>query len=153
MKIARLNYKRIGIIIVFFIALYCLWLVVRPANIIKVDDNVVFVEHLPMTAEGKLNWWLKNKDILNQKYHIFSTTGYFVVIIMNFAGYEELPKGTRDGSVDDYTCFEHTEKENKNCVYNDIAIIIRGSGNGKVFITGKHIFNYLMAKLYYRKRV
>ncbi|PWW17740.1 DUF943 family protein [Pantoea sp. AG702] len=128
------NYKRIGAFLVFLIIAYCIWIAIRPAKIVRVDNDAVFVEHLPMTTEGKLNWWLKNKESLQKKYQIINTPDNFTVIIMNFGDYEKLPTGTRDGSVNDYTCFDDTNGEHKKCVYNSIALVIRGSANGKEFI-------------------
>lgn len=128
------KYKRIGAVLILLISVYCIWIAVRPAKIVRVDNGAVFVEHLPMTTEGKLKWWLENKDSLQNKYHIINTPDNFTVIIMNFDGYEKLPTGTRDGSIDDYTCFDDTNGEHKKCVYNSIALIIRGSVNGKTFI-------------------
>lgn len=128
------KYKRIGAVLILLISVYCIWIAVRPAKIVRVDNGAVFVEHLPMTTEGKLKWWLENKDSLQNKYHIINTTDNFTVIIMNFDGYEKLPTGTRDGSIDDYTCFDDTNGEHKKCVYNSIALVIRGSVNGKTFI-------------------
>ncbi|MEN4540082.1 DUF943 family protein [Pantoea agglomerans] len=128
------KYKRIGAVLILLISVYCIWIAVRPAKIVRVDNGAVFVEHLPMTTEGKLKWWLENKDSLQNKYHIINTRDNFTVIIMNFDGYEKLPTGTRDGSIDDYTCFDDTNGEHKKCVYNSIALIIRGSVNGKAFI-------------------
>lgn len=55
------KYKKIGAILVFLISAYCIWIAVRPTKIVRIDNGTVFVEHLPMTAEGKLNWWLKNR--------------------------------------------------------------------------------------------
>ncbi len=128
------NYKRIGSILVFLIIAYCILIAVRPAKIVRVDNSTVFVEHLPMTNKGKLSWWLKNKESLQNKYHIITPPDNFTVIIMNFDGYEKLPKGVRDGSIDDYTCFDDNNGEQKKCVYNSIAIVVRGSVDGKVFI-------------------
>ncbi|WP_380184302.1 DUF943 family protein [Kalamiella sp. sgz302252] len=128
------NYKRIGAFLILLIAAYCIWIAVRPAKIVRVDNNAVFVEHLPMTTEGKLNWWLKNKDLLHNKYHIINTPDNFTVIVMNFDGYKKLPKGTRDGSIDDYTCFDAPNSEHKKCVYNSIAIVVRGSLDSKSYI-------------------
>ncbi|MCX2200129.1 DUF943 family protein [Pantoea agglomerans] len=128
------KYKRIGAVLILLISVYCIWIAVRPAKIVRVDNGAVFVEHLPMTTEGKLKWWLEKKDSLQNKYHIINTPDNFTVIIMNFDGYEKLPTGTRDGSIDDYTCFDDTNGEHKKCVYNSIALIIRGSVNGKTFI-------------------
>lgn len=129
------NYKRTGAILFFLIIAYCIWIIVRPAKIVRIDNGAVFVEHLPMTTEGKLNWWLKNRELLENKYHIFNTPDNFTVIVMSFGGYEKLPTGTRDGSIDDYTCFDDTNSEHKKCVYNSIALVVRGSLNGKDFIT------------------
>ncbi|MEB5704856.1 DUF943 family protein [Pantoea anthophila] len=128
------KYKRISVVVIFLITAYCVWIATKPAKIVRVDNGAVFVEHLPMTTEGKLNWWLKNKDSLQKKYHIISTPDNYTVIVMNFGGYEQLPKGTRDGSIDDYTCFDDSNGENKKCVYNSIAIIVRGSLNSKSYI-------------------
>ncbi|MFN2046595.1 DUF943 family protein [Pantoea agglomerans] len=128
------NYKRIGAFLVLLIIAYCIWIVIRPAKIVRVDNGAVFVEHLPMTRDGKLNWWLKNKDSLQSKYHIINTPDNFTVIIMNFGGYEKIPTGTRDGSVDDYTCFDDTNVEHKKCVYNSIVLVVRGIADGKEFI-------------------
>ncbi|WP_340278085.1 DUF943 family protein [Pantoea agglomerans] len=128
------KYKRIGAVLILLISVYCIWIAVRPAKIVRVDNGAVFVEHLPMTTEGKLKWWLENKDSLQNKYHIINTPDNFTVIIMNFDGYKKLPTGTRDGSIDDYTCFDDTNGEHKKCVYNSIALVIRGSVNGKKFI-------------------
>lgn len=128
------KHKRIGAVLILLISVYCIWIAVRPAKIVRVDNGAVFVEHLPMTTEGKLKWWLENKDSLQNKYHIINTPDNFTVIIMNFDGYKKLPTGTRDGSIDDYTCFDDTNGEHKKCVYNSIALVIRGSLDRKVFI-------------------
>ncbi|CAH6314358.1 DUF943 family protein [Pantoea agglomerans pv. betae] len=128
------KHKRIGAVLILLISVYCIWIAVRPAKIVRVDNGAVFVEHLPMTTEGKLKWWLENKDSLQNKYHIINTPDNFTVIIMNFDGYEKLPTGTRDGSIDDYTCFDDTNGEHKKCVYNSIALVIRGSLDRKAFI-------------------
>jgi len=128
------KYKRIGAVLILLISVYCIWIAVRPAKIVRVDNGAVFVEHLPMTTEGKLKWWLENKDSLQNKYHIINTPDNFTVIIMNFDGYEKLPTGTRDGSIDDYTCFDDTNGEHKKCLYNSIALVIRGNLDRKAFI-------------------
>ncbi|MTW41435.1 DUF943 family protein [Klebsiella sp. JL973] len=129
-----LKYKRTVATVIVLIIAYCIWIAVRPAKIVRVDNGAVFVEHLPMTTEGKLKWWLKNKELLQEKYRIINKSYNFTVTIMNFDGYEELPKGTMDGSIDDYTCFDDTDHKHEKCVYNNIAIIIRGNLDGKQFI-------------------
>ncbi|MDY0858145.1 DUF943 family protein, partial [Klebsiella aerogenes] len=116
------KYKRIVTTVIVLIVAYCIWLAVRPSKIVRVDNSAVFVEHLPMTTEGKLKWWLKNKELLQEKYHIINKPYNFTVSIMSFDGYDELPKGTMDGSIDDYTCFDDTNGKHEKCVYNNIAI-------------------------------
>lgn len=128
------KYKRIGTILIVLITVYCLWIAIRPTKIVRVDNGAVFVEHLPTTTEGKLNWWLKNKDLLQKEYHVINTPDNYTVIVMDFGGYEKLPKGTRDGSIDDYTCFDDTDGEHKKCVYNSIEIVVRGSLNSRSYI-------------------
>ncbi|MGK9174691.1 DUF943 family protein [Yokenella regensburgei] len=132
------KYKRTGTIIIALIIAYCIWSYVRPTKIVRVDGSAVFVEHLPVTTEGKLKWWMKNKQLLQEKYHVIKTPYNFTVTIMNFNGYEELPKGTRDGSIDDYTCFDDANGKHEKCVYNTMAIIVRGNLNEKQFINIDH---------------
>jgi hypothetical protein len=129
------NYKRIVVFLIFLICVFCIWIALRPTKIVRVDNGAVFVEHLPLTTEGKLTWWFKSKNLIQQKYNIFNTPDNFTVIIMNFGGYAKVPKGTRDGSIDDYTCFDDTNGEHNKCVYNNIAFIVRGSLHGRIFIT------------------
>jgi len=83
------RYERVGVILFLLITTYCLWIAVRPAKLARVDNGAVFVEHLPMTTEGKLNWWLKNKGLLQKKYHIINASDNYTVIIMDFSGYEK----------------------------------------------------------------
>lgn len=128
------KYKRTVATVIVLIIAYCIWVGVRPAKIVRVDNGAVFVEHLPTTIEGKLKWWMNNKELLQQKYHVINKQYNFTVTIMDFNGYEDLPKGTRDGSIDDYTCFDDTNQKHEKCVYNNIAIIIRGNLDGKQFI-------------------
>lgn len=136
-----LSYKKSAVIIVILIATYFIWIAVKPTKIVRVDNVAVFVENLPMSTEGKLKWWLKNKELLQKKYHIINKPYNFTVVIMNFNGYEELPKGTRDGSIDDYTCFNDNNGNHDKCVYNNIAIIVRGNLNGKQYINiGEKIY-------------
>lgn len=80
-----------------------------------------------MTAEGKLKWWLKNKALLQKEYQIIDTPDNFTVVIMNFSGYERLPTGTRDGSVDDYTCFDDADDGHKNVFITALQLLLEGA--------------------------
>lgn len=131
-------FKRYGIKGVTFVALFAaiwlVWIVVRPASIIRVDGSVVYVKNLPLTTEGKVSWWDKNKTLLMDKYSIIKDSSHFTVVIMNFGGYVALPTGSNDGSIDDYHCFDDVSNDNK-CIYNDISMVVNGDLNNKVFIS------------------
>ncbi|WP_342325552.1 DUF943 family protein [Kosakonia sp. BYX6] len=115
------------------IIILCLsWLFLRSPTIVRVDNDTVYVKNLPLTNEGKIDWWKKNKELLQEKYNIINDPKDFTVIIMHFKGYERLPAGTRDGSIDDYHCFDDI-KDKENCIYNDIAMIVSGNLTNKVF--------------------
>ncbi|OCO96121.1 hypothetical protein HMPREF3138_03050 [Serratia sp. HMSC15F11] len=87
-----------------------------------------------MTTEGKISWWNDNKDKLQDKYHIIKDENHFTVAVMNFDGYVAAPTGSNDGSIDDYHCLSEGDAKNK-CIYKDIAMIINGDVNKRVFIS------------------
>lgn len=107
-------------------------MLMAPAKVIRVDANAVYVENLPLTSKGKVEWWKENKVRLQKKYNLIKDEENFYVIVMNFEKYETLPTGSNDGSVDDYHCFDDM-KEKERCIYNDIALMIHGNIKGKVF--------------------
>ena len=49
---------------------YWLWLSLRPVAIVAVHEDgshaSVLVKTFPFTDRGKINWWLKNKDMLKK---------------------------------------------------------------------------------------
>ncbi len=69
---------------------YWFWLCLRPVEIVAVheDDNhaSVLVKTFPFTDKGKISWWLKNKNMLKEKYNIPkpSPSGNFTVIFWDF---------------------------------------------------------------------
>lgn len=76
---------------------YCLWLSLRPVEIIAVHhrghgSSAVLVRNSPFTDKGKISWWLKNKNILKEKYNVPQPEkdGDFTVIFWLFGdGYKE----------------------------------------------------------------
>ena len=90
------------------------------------------MENFPLMTKEKIEWWRDNKYLLQKKYGLIENPENFIVIIMRFNGYKSLPAGTRSGSVDDYRCFDDI-KDRNNCIYNDMAMIISGDINKKIF--------------------
>ena len=81
-----LNKKRLRSLVAVA-ALWLVWVLVRPANVVRVDGAAVYVQYLPLTTEGKISWWNDNKDKLQDKYHIIKDENHFTVAVMNFDGY------------------------------------------------------------------
>ncbi|MDU5782791.1 MAG: DUF943 family protein [Pantoea sp.] len=112
-KIKKTLYALLLVAVVIFG--YCLWLSLRPVEIIAVhqDGNYsdVLVKNFPLTDRKKTSWWLKNKDMLKEKYNIPQPKkdGNFTVIFWLFGdGYKET-----DGY--DRLCFEDMPPP-KNCI-------------------------------------
>ncbi|MBH2757471.1 DUF943 family protein [Serratia ureilytica] len=130
-----LNKKKVAFFsLVAVAAFWLVWVLVRPANVVRVDGAAVYVQYLPLTTEGKISWWNDNKDKLQEKYHIIKDESHFTVAVMNFDGYVAAPTVSNDGSVDDYHCFAEGDAKNK-CIYKDIAMIINGDANKRIFIS------------------
>ncbi|MBS0910792.1 DUF943 family protein [Tatumella sp. JGM118] len=129
------NRKHLTLIILIICILtgYWLWLSLRPVEIIAVHDNgnhsYILVNNFPYTDKGKINWWIKNKDELKNKYNIPkpSTSGNFTVIFWLFGdGYKET-----DGY--DRLCFEDMSPP-LNCIDKDAVFSVSNSINlGTVF--------------------
>ncbi|MDK1253317.1 DUF943 family protein [Cronobacter dublinensis] len=111
---------------------WLVWRLIAPTKVIRVDGSAVYVENLPVTSKGKIKWWKENQSRLQEQYGVIKNKENFYVIVMNFDGYESLPTGSNDGSVDDYHCFDDIKGKDR-CIYNDIALMIHGNVNKKVF--------------------
>ncbi|WP_442892772.1 DUF943 family protein [Cedecea sp. AS113] len=102
---------------------YCLWLAFRPVEIVAVHKrnsySHILVKNFPLTNKGKVHWWLKNKDMLKEKYDVPGTgkDAFFEIIFWYFgAGYVET-----DGY--DRLCFDDLEQP-LNCIDKDKAFTV-----------------------------
>ncbi|MTD42726.1 DUF943 family protein [Erwinia sp. CPCC 100877] len=105
---------------------YWLWLSLRPVEIIGIhqrfDTTSVLVNNFPLTNKGKINWWLKNKDMLKTKYNIPKPDpdGDYAVIFWDFGdGYKET-----DGY--DRLCFDDMPPP-VNCIEKEKELTIKNS--------------------------
>lgn len=113
---------------------YFLWLSLRPVEVVAVHQrrnySDVLVKNFPLTEQGKINWWLKNKKMLKDMYNIPKPAqdGFFSVIFWYFGdGYKET-----DGY--DRLCFDDM-KPPINCIDKDSLIMVNNSKNtGLYFI-------------------
>jgi len=122
------------VLIIMIIGGYILWLWCRPVKIIAVHQSdsysIVLVKNYPFTDAGKMEWWLKNKEMVKETYNIhkLDKQGRYHVILWDFDdGYKELDKYDR-------LCFEDM-KPPVNCVdKNSLMIISRDKYNVTKFI-------------------
>ncbi|WP_312140645.1 DUF943 family protein [Pantoea septica] len=139
--IAKIKKKLYALLLVAVVVFgYCLWLSLRPVEIIAVhqDGNYsdVLVKNFPLTDGKKISWWLKNKDMLKEKYNIPQPKkdGDFTVIFWLFGdGYKET-----DGY--DRLCFEDMPPP-KNCIDKNRVFSANHSRNmGVSFIVSGGIY-------------
>lgn len=122
---------------------YWLWLCLRPVEIVAVHEDgnhaSVLVKTFPFTDKGKINWWLKNKNMLKEKYNIPkpSLSGSFTVIFWDFGdGYKEEEKYDR-------RCF-YDMKTRFNCIEKNAVFAVRQyHDNDVIFATyeGRYSLN------------
>ncbi|MFC0139467.1 DUF943 family protein [Erwinia mallotivora] len=112
-----------------------LWLSLRSVEIVAVHHRSsgfsdVLVTHFPPTDKGKINWWLKNKDMLKDKYGIPKpdSDGYFYVTFWLFG------EGYKKGGKYDRLCFDDM-KTKVNCIEKDSVFSVDKSRNMGVMFT------------------
>lgn len=115
---------------------YWSWLSLRPIEIAAVHHreygfSSVLVRNFPFTDQGKIDWWLKNKNMLKEKYGIPKSDkdGSFTIVFWLFGeGYKET-----DGY--DRLCFDDMPTP-LNCIDKDAVFSVSNSNNlGYVFTT------------------
>jgi hypothetical protein len=114
---------------------YWLWLSLRTVEIVAIHHRSsgfsdVLVTNFPPTDKGKIKWWLKNKDMLKNKYAIPSpdSDGYFYVTFWSFGdGYKEEGKYDR-------LCFDDMKKK-INCIEKDAIFSVDKSKNMGIMFT------------------
>ncbi|MGV3346993.1 DUF943 family protein [Enterobacteriaceae bacterium LUAb1] len=127
---------------------YCLWLSLRPVSIVAVhqdgNSSDVLVRNFPFTDKGKINWWLKNKNMLKEKYNIPQPEkeGNFTVIFWLFGdGYKETDGYDRlcfdDMSpplncIDKNRVFSANHSRNRGISFNTSSGIYRMKENGQI---------------------
>jgi len=107
---------------------YTSWLSLRPVEIVAVHQDGEFsdvlVKNFPFTDRGKINWWLKNNNILKEKHHIPEpgSDGFYSVTFWLFgSGYKEEGKYDR-------RCFEDM-KTPINCIDKNKVFSVDKSRN------------------------
>ncbi|CAH6345059.1 DUF943 family protein [Pantoea agglomerans] len=113
---------------------YFFWFSSRPIEVIAVHEDgnysFVLVKKFPITDKGKIDWWLKNKDIFKNRYDIPKPAAYggYDVTFWNFGdGYKE--------DKYDRLCFDDM-KTKMNCINKEPLLTIkRYNYEREIFIT------------------
>lgn len=114
---------------------YFFWLALRPVEIVAVHHrsngfSAVLVNNFPLTAKGKINWWLENKKNIEKKYHAPKPDkdGSFYLTFWLFGeGYKEEGKYDR-------LCFDDMQPP-INCIEKSRVFSVESGRNGNVFFT------------------
>lgn len=124
---------------------YSMWLLLCPVKIVAVHEDghfsSVLVKNFPFTDRGKIDWWLKNKDMLKSRYGIPKPASYgnFTIIFWDFSdGYKEEGKYDR-------LCFDDM-KTKTNCIEKDAIFSIDRSQNMGTVFTVYNGGNYRLEK-------
>ncbi|MDX5628456.1 MULTISPECIES: DUF943 family protein [unclassified Brenneria] len=127
-----LSKKRVIAVLSVLGAVYGIIWLCRPVKIVAIHQmqhfSDVLVLNFPLTNRGKIDWWLKNKDMLQEQYAIpkRSSYGSFNITFWDFGeGYKE--------SDYDRLCFEDRPVE-KNCIEKQLVFSVNDNGKGFVFI-------------------
>lgn len=122
------------ILSILILAGFFTWFTQRPVKIIAVHENShyssVLVEQFPVTDKGKINWWVKNKNILQKIYGIPkpSDWGYFNIMFWDFGdGYKKQDKSER-------LCFEDMRTE-KRCIDKNKIFSVERDRHGNTLFT------------------
>lgn len=132
--------EKLFILVMIVAALIILHLLSLPVKIIAVhqrgNNSTVLVKDYPFTDKGKIEWWLKNKNLLKNKYKIPKPdeSGIYTVVLWDFGeGYKEEGKYDR-------LCFDDI-KQPKNCINKKkLMIISHNKDNVTQFTAGNEYY-------------
>ncbi|MDX5628459.1 MULTISPECIES: DUF943 family protein [unclassified Brenneria] len=138
-----LSKKRVVAVLSILAAIYSIIWLSRPVKIVAIhqrsDFSDVLVLNFPLTNRGKIDWWLKNRAMLKEKYAIpkRSSYGSFTITFWDFSeGYKEEGKYDR-------RCFEDMPTE-KNCVEKPPLFSIDDNGRDDItFKTSSQLYEQL----------
>ncbi|QTF10152.1 DUF943 family protein [Brenneria izadpanahii] len=123
--------KRVITVLTVLAAVYGIIWLSRPVKIVAVHQmqhfSDVLVLNFPLTNRGKIDWWLKNREMLQEKYAIpkRSSYGSFSITFWDFGeGYKEAGKYDR-------RCFEDMQTE-KNCIEKPPLFSVDDNGRGDI---------------------
>lgn len=109
-------------------ALYGFWPLFQPPQVDAVHlshgrPRWALVQHFPLTQQGKIEWWDRNKAMLKAKYGV-SYEDYRTLAFMEWDGTYRIDRGTEEDS--DLLCFEDMDTQ-ANCIEKGTVIMLVNS--------------------------
>ncbi|MDX5628284.1 MULTISPECIES: DUF943 family protein [unclassified Brenneria] len=134
-----LSKKRVIAVLSILTAVYGIIWLSRPVKIVAIHQrnnfSDVLVLNFPLTNRGKIDWWLKHKDMLKEQYAIpkRSSYGSFNITFWDFG------EGYKEGEYD-RLCFEDMPAQ-KNCIEKQRFFSIHDNGRGDItFKTSSQLY-------------
>ncbi|MBS0975634.1 DUF943 family protein [Serratia rubidaea] len=135
--------KRVLLLTACVSIVYISWLFLRPVEIVAVHQrnnfSAVLVKNFPLTDQGKISWWMKNKDRLKERYGvpIPVTNGSFYITFWLFGdGYKEEGKYDR-------LCFDDMDTK-FNCIEKDAVFSVNNDSRNRIHFTTYSGDDYLL---------
>ena len=124
--------------------IYALWLLLRPVEIVAVHHrnnnfSAILVKSFPFTDKGKIHWWLENRAMLKEKYHVPDpdSKGFFSVTVWLFGD------GYLEDKIDERLCFNEMKTE-RRCIEKDAVFTVSHNWYNQTFFTtynGRYMLN------------
>ncbi|MDU4093292.1 MAG: DUF943 family protein [Pantoea sp.] len=133
----QINNRQRAILLLVGAALliYLAWFFLRPVDIVAVhkrgrDSTAVLVRNFPLTAKGKINWWLENRIMLKEKYNVPAPNkdGSFSMTFWLFGD------GYKEDKIDERLCFDDI-KTDKRCIEKDAVFTVSRNRYNRTFFT------------------
>ncbi|WP_233494120.1 DUF943 family protein [Serratia sp. FGI94] len=135
--------KRVLLLTACVSIVYISWLFLRPVEIVAVHQrnnfSAVLVKNFPLTEQGKISWWMNNKDMLKMRYGIPKPASYgsFTITFWLFGdGYKEEGKYDR-------LCFDDMDTK-FNCIEKDAVFSVNNDSRNRIHFTTYSGDDYLL---------
>ncbi|EBA5557950.1 DUF943 family protein [Salmonella enterica] len=128
---------------VITVSLFLLWLY-QPVKMIFSERNIgldLVVEHFPLSDQGRISWFLKHRQEIEDKYNTSGEPFYSITIWDIGDGFKTLDHNTHD----DLYCFNQI-KVKDNCIEKNILLNVSFYNGGVYFSPDGGNYKYRLDK-------
>lgn len=131
--------KIILTVFIFGMAFYGIWYISQPVKIMGIFRSsstiYIVVDHFPLTANGRIQWWKSNDARIKQKYKIPLIDDEYNVTVWDIGDGFEVRNDRQSKFMDfksnEQFCFEQDVGEEK-CIQKDILLRVSHSFDRRV---------------------